>query len=43
MNSAFKVFFMANLALSVGPLVRLLAAIGAISSLLLMAVLNLLR
>ena len=34
---------MANLALSIGPLVRLLAAFGAISSLLLMAVLNLLR
>ena len=43
MNSAFKVFFMANLALSVGPLVRLLAAIGAISSFLLLAALNLLR
>ena len=38
---AFKVFFMANITLSLGPLVRLLAAIGAISSLLLMAVLNL--
>ena len=34
---------MANLALSIGPLVRLLAALGAISSLLLMTVLNLLR
>ena len=34
---------MANLALSIGPLVRLLAALGAISSLLLMAALNLLR
>ena len=34
---------MGNLALSIGPLVRLLAALGAISSLLLMAVLNLLR
>ena len=34
---------MANLALSIAPLVRLLAALGAISSLLLMAVLNLLR
>ena len=33
---------MANRALSIGPLVRLLAALGAISSLLLMAVLNLL-
>ncbi len=43
MNSAFKVFFMANLVLSVSPLVRLLAALGAISSLLLMAMLNLLR
>ena len=43
MNSAFKVFFMANLTMSMGPLVRLLAALGAISSLLLMAVLNLVR
>ena len=43
MNSALKVFFMASLSMSIGPLVRLLAAIGAISSLLLMAVLNLLR
>ena len=34
---------MANLVLSVSPLVRLLAALGAISSLLLMALLNLLR
>ena len=34
---------MANLALSIGPLVRLLAALGFISSLLLMTVLNLLR
>lgn len=32
---------MAHITLSLGPLVRLLAAIGAISSLLLMAVLNL--
>ena len=32
---------MANITLSLGPLVRLMAAIGAISSLLLMAVLNL--
>jgi hypothetical protein len=32
---------MAYITLSLGPLVRLLAAIGAISSLLLMAVLNL--
>jgi len=32
---------MANITISLGPLVRLLAAIGAISSLLLMAVLNL--
>ena len=43
MNSAFKVFSMASLSMSMGPLVKLLAAIGAISSLLLMAVLNLLR
>jgi|TARA_B100001741_G_C16444813_1_gene547477 hypothetical protein len=34
---------MANLTMSMGPLVRLLAALGAISSLLLMAVLNLVR
>ena len=34
---------MANLTMSMGPLVRLLATLGAISSLLLMAVLNLLR
>ena len=34
---------MANLVLSVSPLVQLLAALGAISSLLLMAMLNLLR
>ena len=33
---------MVNLALSIGPLVRLLAALGAICSLLLTAVLNLL-
>ena len=43
MNSAFEVFFMASLSMSMGPLVRLLAALGAISSLLLMALLNLLR
>ena len=34
---------MANLAMSMGPLVRLLAALGAVSSLLLMAMLNLVR
>ncbi len=34
---------MANLSLSLGPLVRLLAALGAISSLLLLGVLNLVR
>ena len=34
---------MASLSMSVGPLVKLLAALGAISSLLLMAMLNLLR
>jgi|LXNH01.1.fsa_nt_gb hypothetical protein len=34
---------MANLAISMGPLVRLLTALGAISSLLLMALLNLVR
>ena len=34
---------MASLSMSVGPLVKLLAALGAISSLLLMALLNLLR
>ena len=34
---------MGSLSMSVGPLVKLLAALGAISSLLLMALLNLLR
>ena len=34
---------MASLSMSMGPLVRLLAALGAFSSLLLMAVLNLVR
>jgi hypothetical protein len=34
---------MVNPAISVGPLVRLLTALGAISSLLLMALLNLVR
>ena len=34
---------MANLAMSMGPLVRLLTALGTISSLLLMALLNLVR
>ncbi len=34
---------MANLTMSMGPLVRLLAALGTISSLLLMALLNLVR
>ncbi len=34
---------MASLSMSMGPLVRLLAALGAISSLLLVAVLNLVR
>ena len=34
---------MASLSMSMGPLVRLLAALGAISSLLLMTVLNLVR
>ena len=34
---------MASLSMSVGPLVKLLAALGAISSLLLVAVLNLVR
>jgi len=34
---------MASLPMSMGPLVRLLAALGAISRLLLMAVLNLVR
>ena len=34
---------MASLSVSMGPLVKLLAALGAISSLLLMAVLNLVR
>ena len=34
---------MANLSPSLGPLVRLLAALGAISSLLLLGVLNLVR
>lgn len=34
---------MANLTMSMGPLVRLLTALGTISSLLLMALLNLVR
>ena len=41
MVPAFKDFFMANLVVSLGPLVRLLAAIGAISSLMLVGLLNL--
>ena len=41
MNAAFKKVFMANLSFSPGPLISLLAALGAISSLLLFGVLNL--
>ncbi len=40
-STAFKVFFMATLRASLGPLVRLLAAMGALSSLLLLGLLNL--
>ena len=40
-SSAFKVFFMATLKYSIGPLVKLLAAVGAVSSLLLLGLLNL--
>lgn len=40
-SSAFKVFFMATLKYSIGPFVKLLAAVGAVSSLLLLGLLNL--
>ena len=41
MNAAFKKVFMANLSFTPGPLISLLTAFGAISSLLLLGVLNL--
>ena len=40
-QSAFKKVFMASLVVSIGPLVRLLAAVGAISSLMLLGLMNL--
>ena len=40
-NPAFKKVFMASLVVSIGPLVRLLAAVGAISSLVLFGLMNL--
>ena len=41
MAPAFKELFMANLVMSFGPLVGLLAAIGAISTLMLVGLINL--
>jgi len=41
MTPAFKELFMANLVMSFGPLVRLLAAISAISTLMLVGLINL--
>ena len=41
MTPAFKELFMANLVMLFGPLVRLLAAIGAISTLMLVGLINL--